>query len=385
MLSNLIKIIGNQKFGAEQDSKTKHGMNGYSNEYERVCVSGGKWRNGICLLHNIFPVNYARKIPIVLQESNTKKSDIKPSIGSIWPIWSDFHFYLWPPEQCHTVVLCTTPSYSYNINSSYWEGELACRDDKLVFKTYEQTVTVSNGQTEQTYHYLTPLVSLSRSEEVERRYSLEVWSDYDGVEVTDPDKTIFFKVPDEMSVLLLTSSFSNEMKMSDDGLDYIRSRNTESHKTTSSLFFEGQLTAEEIGEELDCCPKPWIFENFLSSDDWFASRHHLRYTQYTLRKALGNTNCRNVPEKDTERQYSIKVEMGANCDWLRICFETNDATEGMCMDPKRSLDLIYGHHVYIPTDSDSARQFGTVASDLRSIRLSFRANNVVCVACLLSI
>ncbi|CAJ0594025.1 unnamed protein product [Cylicocyclus nassatus] len=302
----------------------------------------------------------------------------------------DVYMYLSPSSHCQAVWLCyggkpnTTAEIFFELD---WD---AICGDSTRFHPLEQTVyVVQNGEVK-AHPYYSSLVELQYDSINKKVY---IFKSQEGFQIEDVATTSRPEIVLDLSgkfVFLLTSSpycfsglhqpFGGIVKgytlnlTADDWKEYYDFHyfRAGGDKNQKKISRKGENRTESFDSvkrrkglrkaEVDCCPPTWEFEGFLSANEWNEGPY-VAYHRYKLFKQ-GDAKC-----KEATSLQSILIEIGDECEWMRLCFDNNP--NQFCEDDANTLSLIFNHEVYIPTDSENARAFAIPFEDLKVIRINF--------------
>ncbi|WKX91460.1 hypothetical protein Q1695_009918 [Nippostrongylus brasiliensis] len=338
--------------------------------------------------------------------------------------------YLFPTYHCEGVWLCFIDGLdrTKGVENAYeqFDFENACRDS-LRFQTLEQVVYVYKNGQYKVYPYLSNKVTLTSEMDNTTTvfkftashdtfistifaYSEVTDKDVDQLHALEKDQSsqTEFRVKIRQKVLLLTSSSYCHARImqpfqgvvSSEGIDYwhnvlgvMHTGSTPASPNSTyilsgtasgsyiraavpfvSTAFDSPRTRARLQKtEYDCCPFSWEHEQFLDDEEWGRSA----YTTYFRYSFMLKDTSRCEPTGKAGKNYpymSFLVERGKRCEWIRLCFDRkakDPKQQKFCSNEIHSIAFLFGHGVYIGTDTDEARQFGLEPDDLDTIRINF--------------
>ncbi|KAK6730820.1 hypothetical protein RB195_007342 [Necator americanus] len=303
----------------------------------------------------------------------------KPVYATIYStVKEDIHFYIFPPNHCQAVWLCLADGYGTS-TTGYFQFTLGtvC-SESLRFFPLEQVVYHTKNNAIKAYPYYSTLVELIHqfSSEVQQKYIFKPYQDFDAEDFGNvqrgPEIELLLA---GRRLVLLTSSPYCHATIQQPFLGSIEGYSVvfwpqDKDSYYDSPYFQGggdprlEMRAqiwinkpsisfdprrERAGlkkAKIDCCPPTWEFEGFVTDTEW-NTVPRISYHKYTLQK-------KNVIEcfehdKKASRFQSILIEVGQKCEWMRLCFDTNE--KDFCKNDGNTLAFIFVHDVYIPTDS----------------------------------
>ncbi|WKX90454.1 hypothetical protein Q1695_009366 [Nippostrongylus brasiliensis] len=346
-------------------------------------------------LSEFFPYTISGKVQLRALDDGSATSYSKPGYASIYPKFSEtFSLFLYPPRDCLAVYLCFPTSVLNQTNNGLPSLDINTHcQNSLRFLPYEQMVYHFKGGSGTAHVFPISRVELEAGDN-DHSFDLGVYSDFDNEDIGEAEITNL-EVEIKNQILVLTSSPACHVRLhSDSGLGqgqhidladrkalsqyfkssltkisapYIMTGTMDGSKFKSdgprSLLYDEIKNQKESSDE-ECCPSMAGLRGFSRKAVWTDRQALAIANSYRI----GTLNC-GKESADSSPLSSFSIDIGDECEWIRICFDTSDSK--WCEKEGNAIHFLFVHGVFIPTDSDQAVALGVDDEALKLLRINF--------------